>query len=178
MYLKKFKYVLVTLLLFGLVSTAAHAQAVTSNVSTISLSATVNESVTVSCDTSALVITVNPAPFHCTITWNLSSGHNSIVGALYFGNANALTSAGGSIPASAVIFTGPSGSGSCGSNGTYGGTSLVGSCGGNTGFFNVALTSANLAGNTTSPLSLAVPTLNNFPPGNYSGTAFAQVFVL
>jgi hypothetical protein len=91
---------------------------------------------------------------------------------LYFNSANALTGAAGSIPTSAVV---ENGNGSCNNNMVIGATTFPNAC---STFYQVTLTN-NLVNQTANPtFTLAIPTINNYPPGSYSGTVNAQLLVL
>jgi len=150
---------------------ASQATTTQSNVATVSLTATVPASLTVSVSPSALNFTnnnINATAIAVTTTWNLTSGAQTTLDVVaFFSSATALMgSPSGSVPTSGFIEATP-GSGSCGSNVVLGGVTFANSC---PLIFTVPITSTNLSGTNTTSTTWQIPTLLSAPPGSYTGT--------
>lgn len=157
-----------------LLSVAAQAQTVTSNVVSLALSTTVGESATLSCSTASLVLAINPTNFTCTTTWNVTPNRSQLNGVVFFSGANALTSPAGTIPTSAVVIS-TANTGPCNLSMTVSNTPFTNAC---PNFLQIAINTGNDQGTNTSTIGLAIPTLNSFPPSNaYTGSANLEILV-
>jgi hypothetical protein len=144
----------------------------------VALNATINESLTVSLDNTAVSFALTPlsatnpgsVPVTATTTWVLGSGRSMVKLYAYFDTPTAALTAGATlnIPSSAV---------SAAVSGTSVGTfsnAITGSSFSGTGvtIFSQAITSANVAGSATSPVTLNID-LSGTPSlgaGTYTGT--------
>jgi hypothetical protein len=172
------------------VTPAASAQAINSNVGTVSLQANLPESLTLNVTAGGTVtfgLTANTAanPGGTTSTvqtaWVLSPGRTVVSIFAYVNTTGAALTAGGgnNIPASAVKAT-ASGSGSAGGllSTTAGGGvgSVIPSGGSGVQIGSVAITGLNKASSTTTTLTWSIDTTFNpqLPAGTYTGTVNIQ----
>ncbi len=167
--------------LVAIVSPAAFCQALDSSPATVSLSATLSESLTISATPSAVSFNLvsggtaaGSAPVAITTTWVLKSSRSTVTLTGWFSNAaQALTSGGATpvyIPTSEVLgqlnsgtftaFTQSPGSGDLG----VAGASLV--------LFTQAITTTNVSANRTDNLNLEIDLASQtqLPAGSYTGT--------
>jgi hypothetical protein len=160
--------------LLAILAVPMQAQAVTSNVASVTLNANVNTTLTVSATPASISFSgsgTNPAPVQgsspisVTTTWNLSSTATLTVYE-YFASTTALTNSGPTIPSSAVTAS-VNGGTATPFTGTCAAISITGSCGPNVA--SVAITSANLNNTHTDSVVLAI-NLNGAPAGAYTGT--------
>jgi hypothetical protein len=165
-FMKQFLAVVCTALL-ALCATPVQAQAVTSNVATVALTATVGESITVAVtngSTFAFGSTGVLAPPTVNIAWNLAAGHSNFTLYAYFSSTTALTSGTNTLPINKLISNWDSvGGTTCGQV-----TPVSNSCA------SVAFTTnATLLGNASHTFNLwtnVQTDYTNLPVGNYTGT--------
>ncbi len=150
------------------------AQAVTSNVATVTLNATVSTTLTVTATPSTVTFSGSgtsttpvsgSSPISVTTTWNLSTTATLTVYE-YFATTTALTNSGPTMPSSAVTAS-VNGGAATPFTGTCAAVSITGSCGPNVA--SVAITAANLNSTRTDSVALAI-NMNGAPAGAYTGT--------
>jgi hypothetical protein len=171
MYKRWLLFLIVPLLMFA---PTLEATTLPSAVATVSLTATVVESLTVSVSPGTLNFTnnnVNATPLVVTTTWNLASGaHTQLDVEAYFASATALVGTpSGSVPTSGVVMVTPGTGGTCNTSRVIGGTTYSNACGSGP-VFNVPITSTNLSGSNSTNTTWQIGALMSAPPGTYTGT--------
>lgn len=160
-----------------LLSSSAFAQISSGTGTDVALTATMQESLTVSLDQTAISFTLSPAsatnagsvPVVATTTWNLSSGRTAVKLYAYFDDASSALSNGTATIASAAVTAAVGGTNAGAfSSLTPFGTGLT--------IFNQAITSANLSGSNTSSVALNIDLSSTpqLPAGSYTGTIHFQ----
>jgi hypothetical protein len=175
--------------LIVLASPLAYSQALNSNTATVTLTATLGESLTVAATpanvTFALVsggVAAGSAPVVVTTQWLLGAGRANVELDAYFASATAaLTSGGGTpslIPTSAVL--GQMLTGTPTAFTPFTGSGVLGTAGGGLVLFTQALNSSTRAVTRTDNLSLEINTsgLPQLPAGTYTGTVTIQAQAL
>lgn len=176
--------------LLSLASTAAYSQALNSGTSSVSLTATMLEGLTVAATPAAVNFTLIPggtatgsAPIVITTTWILGVGRANVVLDGYFASAtSALTSVGASasIPTSAVFGQDTLGTPTAFTAFTQ--TALLGTAGTGLTIFTVPLTSANRSYVRSDTLNLEINLttagLLQLPASVYTGTLTLQAQAL
>lgn len=151
-----------------------------SNLATISLTATVPAQLTVSVDTAALNFTSGAYsnPVHITVGWNLPAGaYQNLDLAVFFNSDIALSSAstGAQIPVSQFYCQDGIGQNPMNAAQVLNGMPLTWTCPGD---YSVAFNSSNLTGSTTLPYTFAIPSLMAYSAASdYVGTINVQAFV-
>lgn len=160
-----------------LAATSAFAQAISTGPSDITLTGTVQESLTISLDQTLISFALVPGSaanagstgVNVVTTWNLTSGRTAVTLYAYFDNASsALVNGSSSIPSADVSAS--VGGASVGSftNAVPFGTGVT--------LMTQAITSTNLSGTKTSAVALNInlSSLPTLPAGTYSGTLHFQ----
>ncbi len=187
MRLHRLQYLILSLVLLGSVGVASGQ--ITSSPASVTLTATLSESLTVSASPSTVTFTLTPgsfavgsAPVAITTTWNTSTveGHLELDG--YFSSASAaLTSTNASpavnFPSSAVL--GLMGTGLPSSYTAFTATNgnvTAATSGATLRLFNVTLSSANRSSTRTDNLSLKIDlsSLTQIPADTYTGTLILE----
>lgn len=175
--------------LIVLASPLAYSQALNSNTATVTLTATLGETLTVAATPSnvnfALVpggVAAGSAPVVITTQWLLGAGRANVELDAYFASPTAaLTSGGGTpslIPTSAVL--GQMLTGTPTAFTPFTGTGALGTAGAGLTLFTQALTSSTRSVTRTDNLSLEINTsaLPQLPAGTYTGTVTIQAQAL
>lgn len=177
---KLFAVALILTLALCLMPQLASAQNINSTVASVAVSATVGESLTVTCDLASVTLSTTPTTsFHCTTTWALDpTVHKNLNTAIFFNSGTALTGTktGSQVATSAV---------QCSINGTQGspstftatqvlnGQTIANTCAGD---ISLNITSANANGGFTEAVGAWIPGLGGYPVDSYSGVINAEVF--
>jgi hypothetical protein len=159
-----------------------------SSTSSVTLTATLNETLTVAATPSAVTFTLVPGgiaagsvPVAITTTWVLGAGRANVVLDAYFATASAALSGGTpvvNIPSSEVFGTVPTGSPTTATAFTQ--TAVLGPAGAGLTLFSQALTSSNRSANRTDNLSLEINLTSQpqLPAATYTGTLSIQAQAL
>lgn len=177
---------LIVSFVFGGFAGVASGQGITSSPASVTLTATLSESLTVSATPSSVTFTLTPggqafgnSPVSITTTWNTSTAEGNLELDGYFSSSSqALTSRSSSptayIPTSAVLGQMTSGSPTSytaftSSSGATGSTTTSGAT---LPLFNIALSSSNRSSTRTDSLGLEInlSSLTQLPADTYTGT--------
>ncbi len=149
----------------------ASAQAVLAPTISTTVSYSVGESLTLSVDTTSLVLTQSQQAVHLTASWALASGRSSVMTMATFNSQTALSGlSGNTIPSSEVWGQGIGSEGPC--NGAPPGGSYFAengyltSCG---TIQQIAISGSNLTGTNTAPFEIRIAPGYSAPPDQYSG---------
>ena len=167
---------------------ASFSQALNSNTASVSLTATLGESLTISATPSAVNfalvsggVAAGSAPVAITTTWVLGSGRANVVMDAYFSSSAALTFAGppaATIPTSAVLGQVTTGTPTTFTAFTQ--TGVLGPAGAGLTLFTQSLSSTNRASTRTDNLNLEIDlsSVPQLPSATYTGTLTLQAQAL
>ena len=176
------------LVLFALSTPVSFSQALNSNTASVSLTATLGETLTISATPNAVNfalisggVAAGSAPVAITTTWILGSGRANVVLDAYFASANALTFAGppvANIPTSAVLGQVTTGAPTTFTAFTQ--TAALGTAGAGLTLFTQSLSSTNRASTRTDNLNLEIDlsSVPQLPSATYTGTLTLQAQAL
>jgi hypothetical protein len=167
--IKKIAVVLLSVLVcFDVVPVNAQATGVASNTATVSLTANVSESISLTATPASLTFNLSGAassPITITSTYNVNNTRVWIAVAGYFSSSTALSNSGPVITTSQIFGSMNGGTATaCNGGGDLGPVQLTNACPRGTHSF-----SGVFIGTFTDTLLLSIPGLGTMTPGNYTG---------